>query len=153
MDQLSVAKQFVAEMYRDIPLVEFMQLEAAAWDGATLILQAPLAANRNDKGTAFAGALASLSTVTGWALLMLWAREHIGLCHVAVYHSEMRYRQPVQGAFEAVAELPNDAALQELRERIVSRGRGRVDVQIVIRCEGQEAVTLTAGYAVWPVPA
>lgn len=145
------AEAFVADMHRDIPQAEFMRLSVQHWDGQELALRAPLHPNTNDKGTAFAGALASTATVTGWALLMLWAREHIGSCHVAVYHSELRYRHPVEADFVAVATLPGELAIAQLRERIASRGRGRVDVQVVVHSAGQEAVTLTAGYAVWPV--
>lgn len=153
MNRLPEAEAFVAELRRDIPIAGFMGLQAAAWDGLRLTLQAPLVPNINDKGTAFAGSLASLSTVTGWALLMLWAREHIGPCLVAVYHSELRYRHPVQADFAATATLPGEAALAQLRERIASHGRGRVDVVITLSGGGGEAVMQTAGYAVWPAPA
>lgn len=149
---LQEAEAFVAELRRDIPIAAFMGLRASAWDGRCLTLQAPLAPNLNDKGTAFAGSLASLSTVTGWALLMLWAREHIGPCHVAVYHSELRYRHPVTADFAATATLPGEAALLRLRERIASHGRGRVDVAITLGAGSGEAVTQTAGYAVWRAP-
>lgn len=153
MSRLDEAERFVGELRRDIPLAGFMGLQAVAWDGQRLTLQAPLEPNINDKGTAFAGALASLSTVTGWALLMLWAREHVGPCHVAVYHSELRYRHPVESAFAATATLPGEAALEQLRRRIASHGRGRVDVVITLSGAAGEAVMQTAGYAVWPVPA
>jgi len=130
-----------------------MGLKAVAADDRSLTLQAPLAPNVNDKGTAFAGSLASLSTVTGWALLMLWAREHLGPCLVAVSHAELRFRHPVSDAFEATASLPDSDALAQLRARLASHGRGRVTLDIVLRAQGQEAVTQTATYAVWPVPA
>lgn len=146
---LDTARRFVDELRRDIPLAHFMDLQVVACAGDALTLCAPLAPNRNDKGTAFAGSLASLSTVTGWALLMLWAREHIGPCLVAVSHSEMRYRHPVSEDFEATARLPDAAVLAALRERLASHGRGRVSVEIVVRGNGQEAVTQTASYAVW----
>jgi thioesterase domain-containing protein len=152
MSELQRAQAMLAEMRDVMPLIAFMQLEVAACDGRSLTLRAPLQPNRNDKGTAFAGAIASLSTVTGWALLMLWGRRHVGPCQVAVYHSEMRYRYPIVDAFEATATLPDEAVLQQLRDRMAARGKGRVDVQIQVLSAGQEAVTQTAGYALWVVP-
>lgn len=152
MTRLIEARAFVAELRRDMPLAAFMGVEALAWDGHQLTLQAPLSPNINDKGTAFAGSLASLSTVTGWALLMLWAREHIGPCHVAVYHGELRYRHPVSSTFAATANLPSAEVLNRLRQRLHSHGRGRVDLTISLAGDsGQPAVMQTAGYAVWHV--
>jgi len=150
---LDTARRFVDGLRQDIPLAGFMGLEAVAADDRSLTLRAPLAPNVNDKGTAFAGSLASLSTVTGWALLMLWAHERLGPCLVAVSHSELRYRHPVMQDFTATATLPDDEALTQLCHRIASHGRGRVTLSI--RLDGGEAgaVTQTATYAVWPAPA
>lgn len=150
MSRLAEARDFVAELRRDIPLAAFMGLDAVAWDGEQLTLQVPLSPNLNDKGTAFAGSLASLSTVTGWALLMLWTREHVGPCHVAVYQGELRYRHPVSSAFAATVRLPSAAALDLLRQRLKSHGRGRIDLDITLAGDtGQPAVIQKAGYAVW----
>ncbi len=149
MSELARAQALLAEMREQMPLLHFMQIEVVAFDGRALTLCAPLDPNRNDKGTAFAGAIASLSTVTGWALLTLWARAEVGACQVAVYHSEMRYRYPIETVFEATATLPDAAVLAQLKERLTARGKGRADVQIVVQSDTREAVSQTAGYALW----
>ena len=153
MSRLSEAQAFMAELQRDIPLAAFMQLEAVAWDGHSLTLKAPLQPNINDKSTAFAGALASLSTVTGWAALMLWSREHLGACHVAVYESEIKYRYPVSKDFSATATLPDAVKMAAVAAQIGSKGKARAHLQVAIDEEGRAAVTLTAGYAIWQVVA
>lgn len=152
MSELARAQALLAEMQRQMPLLAFMQLEVAAFDGRELTLRAPLDPNRNDKGTAFAGAIASLSTVTGWALLTLWSRTEAEPCQVAVYHSEMRYRYPIEAGFSATATLPGEAAMAHLREQLATRGKGRVDVQITVASDGREAVSQSAGYALWHAP-
>ncbi len=149
---LAQAQEFVQQMRKQMPLLDFMQVEAKGWDGQILTLSAPLEPNRNDKNTAFAGSIASLSTVTGWALLMLWCNREFGPCQVAVYHAELRYRYPITDHFQASAHLPSEAALNQLRKRMASHGKGRVDVQLNVHSAQQEAVTQTAGYAVWTVP-
>lgn len=151
MSRLAEAQAFVAELRRDIPLAAFMDLQAAAWDGRELTLRVPLEPNLNDKGTAFAGSLASLSTVTGWALLMLWAREHVGPCQVAVYQGALRYRHPVRDGFSATAVLPDRDVMANLAARLASRGRGRVDIDIQLASEGRVSVLQMAGYAIWRV--
>lgn len=153
MSELARARALLQEMRGQMPLLGFMELDVVAFDGRALTLRAPLAPNRNDKGTAFAGAIASLSTVTGWALLTLWARAEAagvgGSCQVAVYHSEMRYRHPIGADFEATAVLPDAAALARLRQGLVARGKGRVDVHISVASAGRDTVAQTAGYALW----
>ena len=151
MSRLTEAQAFMAELQRDIPLAAFMQLKAVAWDGHSLTLKAPLQPNINDKSTAFAGALASLATVTGWAALMLWSREHLGACHVAVYESEIKYRYPVSQDFSATATLPDPASMSATALQIRSKGKARAHLNVVIAEQGRAAVTLTAGYAVWQV--
>jgi len=153
MTRLAEAQAFMAELQRDIPLAGFMQLEAVAWDGHALTLKAPLQPNINDKNTAFAGALASLVTVTGWAALMLWSREHLGACQVAVYESEIKYRYPVSQDFSATAELPDAESLAAIALQIRSKGKARAHLNVAIAEQGRTAVTLTAGYAVWQVAA
>ena len=153
MTRLAEAQAFMAELQRDIPLAAFMQLEAVAWDGHSLTLKAPMQPDINDQRTAFAGALASLVTVTGWAALMLWSREHLGACHVAVYESEIKYRYPVSKDFSATAVLPDPAHMAATAVQIRSKGKARAHLQVAIAEEGRAAVTLTAGYAVWQVAA
>jgi len=149
MSRLAEAQAFLAELRRDIPLAAFMQLEAVAWDGQALTLKAPLQPNINDKSTAFAGALASLTTVTGWAALMLWAREHLGACHVAVYESEIKYRIPVSEDFSATAILPDAAVLAAVAAQIASKGKARATLAVSIEEAQRAAVSLSASYAIW----
>lgn len=151
MSRLSEAAAFMTELQRDIPMAEFMQLQAEAWDGQALTLKAPLQPNINDKNTAFAGALASLTTVTGWSALMLWSREHIGPCHVAVYASEMQYRHPITQDFSATAILPDASVMSAVVSQIASKSKARVSLTVSITEAGRTAVTLTASYAIWRV--
>ncbi|MES2719339.1 MAG: YiiD C-terminal domain-containing protein [Pseudomonadota bacterium] len=153
MSRLTEAQAFMTELQRDIPLAAFMQLEAVAWDGHSLTLKAPLQPNINDKSTAFAGALASLATVTGWAALMLWSREHLGACHVAVYESEIKYRYPVSKDFSATATLPDAVKMAAVATQILSKGKARAHLNVAIAEADRAAVTLTAGYAIWQVVA
>lgn len=147
---LTDAQTFWASVRDEIPMLSYMDTSLAAWDGQTLSISAPLTPNTNDKGTAFAGSLATLATVTGWAALTLWARSQYVPCYVAAAESHIRYKKPVICDFQAVARLPSANDLAGLQARIASHGRGRVSVQVIIRSGSVDALALEASYAVWP---
>jgi thioesterase domain-containing protein len=147
---LADAQAFWASVRDEIPMLSYMQTSLEAWDGESLCIAAPLAPNTNDKSTAFAGSLATLATVTGWAILTLWAKSQYVPCWVAAADSHIRYRKPVMSDFKAIAILPNADDLAGLKARIASHGRDRVSVQVIVQSAGGDALTLEASYAVWP---
>lgn len=156
MSARAAAESLIHRMRAEMPLLDFMGLQVEAADETRLSCQVPLAPNRNDKHTAFAGSLASVSTVTGWALLMLWAERTVGPCLVAVVTSELKYRRPVVSDLLAVATLPSEESLADLAAQIERRGRGRVTLQLSVGAadanddfKNDEAVIQTASYVVW----
>ena len=128
---------------RHIPLTVAMQVKAQSYDGQHLVLTVPLAANHNDKGTAFAGSISSLATVCGWSALMLWSKEHYGDCQVAVSHADIQYKKPILGDFHAKATLPSKEALQHLHKTLSHKGRGRAQLHIEVADEHGIAMVLT----------
>lgn len=139
-------------LYQHIPLAVAMQVTIDSYDGAHLVLSAPLACNHNDKGTAFAGSISSLATVSGWVALMLWTKAHYqGEFQVAVSHADIHYKKPILTDFKARAVLPHGDALAQLHKTISHRGRGRAQVHIEVLDEHGVAVTQVAEYAVWRV--
>lgn len=150
---LDAAQAFWLSVRDEIPMLSYMNTALSAWDGQILRIDAPLAPNTNDKGTAFAGSLATLATVTGWAALTLWAKTQYVPCFVAVAQSQIRYQKPVMGDFYAIASLPSAEALAGLQARISSHGRGRVSVQVVLQSAGEDALSVESSYAVWPIEA
>lgn len=132
-----------------MPPVAALGVSVAGFDGATLRLRAPLAANVNDKGCAFGGSLASLMTLAGWGVVTLHV-EAAGLqADVFVADSQVRYRAPVFEDLEAVAmrdpDEPGgwDAFLESLR----TRGRARIVVRAEARlADGTLATDSTARF-------
>jgi len=133
---------------RQIPLTEHLGLQITTWDGRCLSMTAPLSPNRNDKGTGFAGSIASLATFAGWALLTLAVEERCGAAQVAVYRSEMRYRRPVDGDFEARCCLPDKAQLEAFWQALRDTGKGRLELAVSVVQDGEEKVQYQGAYAV-----
>ena len=119
--------------YRAMPPVAAMRLQAVACDGARLRLEAPLAANVNDKGCAFGGSMASAMTLAGWGLMTLRIAEAGVGAEVYVADSRLRYLKPLYSDLVAEATLEAgtdwDAVLRSLRER--GRARAGLVARIV----------------------
>ena len=144
----TAARELNRRFLEQIPLTGQIGLEITGYDGTTLIMEAPLAANINDKGTGFAGSIAALATLAGWALITLWLEERRGPVGVAVYRSEMRYRRPITGDFFARTCLPAKEELEKMLSDLDKKGRGRLELTVTVCQEASEAVDFKGTYAV-----
>lgn len=147
----SPAERLQAYLALHIPLSTAMQVRVESFDGEALVLSAPLAVNHNDKGTAFAGSIASLAALAGWGACMLWAESQLGACQVAIAHADIRYLQPLRGDLRARAELPPPEVRAETLHRIHDKGRGRLRLTITLSDPQGTAAIQHADYAIWRV--
>lgn len=132
-----------------IPLTRHMELRITRVDGAGLRMDAPLAPNVNDKGTGFAGALATLATLSGWALATLLAEQATGVrCEAVVFESELRYLRPVSGDFHAVCAMPSEAQRKAFADALRERGRAKLELAAVVAQDGEDRVRYRGHYAV-----
>lgn len=138
-----------ARIHAHIPLARAMQVRILSFDGATVVLAAPLAANLNDKGTGFAGSLATLVTLAGWSLATLLGETGGELCEAAVYHSELDFLRPVREELRAEARVADPDALVRLRERLAAGKRAKLPVLARLGPADDPAVQFSGNYAVW----
>ncbi len=138
-----------------IALARAMQVRVASFDGECLILTAPLAPNLNDKGTGFAGSLATLATLAGWSLATLLAEQAIeglggeSFCDAAVFHSETDFLRPVREELCAEACLADVSQREKLRARLEAGRRAKLSIRVRIGSEADPALYLRGDYAVW----
>jgi thioesterase domain-containing protein len=145
--QLAALKK---KLRAEIPATRCLGIEPARCDGVTLVLRAPLAPNRNDKGTAFAGSLCAIAVLAGWSALWL-ALRNAGLQPVIVIQdSTIRYLRPITRDFEAHCPLPTPAQFARLLSALRTQGRARFRLRVVIRAGRADAVTFTGRYVAWP---
>ena len=116
-----------------MPPVAAMQVQALAYDGVVLRLQAPLAANVNDKGCAFGGSMAGLMTLAGWGLLTLRLEAEGLPAEVYVADSHVRYLKPLYGDLGAEAQLEPDVDWTTFLRTYRERGRARAGVLATLR--------------------
>ena len=131
-----------------MPPVAAMQVRAIAVDAESLRLQAPLAANVNDKGCAFGGSLAGLMTLAGWGLLMHRLAEAGHAAEVYVADSQVRSLAPLFGDLEAEARLAPAQDWDEFLRAFGERGRARASLVARIHAaDGTPVAELSGRYA------
>ncbi|MCD9088579.1 YiiD C-terminal domain-containing protein [Stenotrophomonas sp. SY1] len=115
-----------------MPPVAAMDIRITGYENGVLRMQAPLAANINDKGNAFGGSLASVMTLAGWALVSLQLSQAGHEAEVYVADSSIRYRAPVYGDLLATARAAPDQDWAAFLALFGKRGRARVTVRAQI---------------------
>lgn len=130
-----------------MPPVAAMQVRVDGYRDERLVLRAPLAANVNDKGTAFGGSLVSLMTLAGWGLATLHLRLHGLEADVFVADSQVRYKAPLYDELVASAWLAPDQSWDDFIATFRQRGRARIGVEAEVRLpDGGVATTLAGRY-------
>ncbi len=130
-----------------VPVSRGFQVEFQRLDDYGLWAFAPLDANGNDKGTAFAGSLASVLTLSGWAMTTVLARAAGIDADVAVTRTEIDYLRPVRGDIEAVCMRPDTPKRERFLKTLRKAGKAKLSLEGRIGPEDAAAVVLSASYA------
>lgn len=139
-------------LHAEVPLVRAMGVSIKRYNDEGVVLAAPLEANRNYRGTAFAGSLATLVTLAGWALTHLKVQEWGLKGEAAASQSHVDYLKPVRvPIIEAYCPMPAPDAVARLRRMLLRRGMGRWELSAHIRAGDELAVAFTGTYAVTTV--
>ncbi|MFY2763900.1 YiiD C-terminal domain-containing protein [Arenimonas sp. MALMAid1274] len=139
---------FLNAQYRSMPPVAAMQIQALSWDGDALRLRAPIAANVNDKHSAFGGSLASIMTLAAWGMLTLKLQQCGIQAQVYVADSHVRYLKPLYADLLAEARLEPEVDWDHVLHSYRDRGRARAAVvSAVLGPEGEPMATLTGRFA------
>ena len=142
---------FEAECRAEIPLLEAMQLSFVEYGDLCLTMEAPLAPNINNKGTAFGGSIASICLFAGWAVSTLAFVDHgIDNTEIVVWKNDMTFERPARGLLSVRAWIePDDfqACLARLRES--DAGRIRFDIHAEITHGAERCATMQGVYVVW----
>ncbi|HYG07545.1 MAG TPA: YiiD C-terminal domain-containing protein [Stenotrophomonas sp.] len=109
-----------------MPPVAAMDIAVDRYADGSLFLQAPLAANVNDKDNAFGGSLASLMTLACWGWVSLQLRLAGLQAEVYVADSQLRYLLPVYETLRAGAAPEQPAERETFLATLRQRGKARL---------------------------
>ena len=135
----------------EIPLAKAMSMQITACDRRGLTLALPLAENINDKGTGFAGSIASAAALSGWCWITVLLREKLGSNEVALYWSEMNYDKPVRSDFKAVCHAPPAADVELFLEQMQNKPKAKLAVTAEIVDDSGVVGRFSGKYAAWLV--
>ena len=135
---MSLVRQIQELLHSKIPLTRAMGVRVEDYDGARLILSAPLAANVNHLGTAFGGSLNALAVLSGYGLL--WLELQATECHIVIRDSAISYERPVRGELRAICVRPEAAALAQFKQTFQQKGKARIALSATIEDQGITAV-------------
>ena len=114
-----------------------MGVRVEEYDGARLILTAPLEPNINHIGTAFGGSLNALAVLCGYG--MLWLILQDAECHIIIRESSISYERPVNGEIRAICQHPDAHSLLDFKQSLEQRGKARIALTATIETEGKTA--------------
>ncbi|MDG4552450.1 MAG: YiiD C-terminal domain-containing protein [Candidatus Contendobacter sp.] len=134
---------------RHVPLFRAMQARVEHADPNRLALTAPLEPNANDKGTAFGGSMAAIAALTGWAITTLTLREHGETAEIVITDSTLQFLRPVRETIVAECVPPDAAAVEKFIQRYRQRGKTRWTVEVVVRADGELAMTFSGQYGIF----
>jgi len=146
MDQAVEFGALEQRMLEDIPLSRHLGARVLAADMRGVVLEAPLAANSNHKGTAFGGSLYCMAVLAGWALLDRELQERGIQAQVVIQSAQTDYLLPVTQDFTARAAAPPSQLLQKCLRTLERYGRSRIELAVSIEQGEIEAVRLRGTY-------
>jgi len=144
-------REFEEECRAEIPLLKAMQLSFTGFDDLALTMEAPLAPNINNKGTAFGGSIASICLFGGWAVATLAFRDNdIHNTEIVVYKNEMTFERPAMGLLQVCARM-QAAEFETCLARLQSGDKKRIrfDVEVDLFHDDQRCATMSGQYVVW----
>jgi thioesterase domain-containing protein len=123
-----------------------MGVRVVRYDGDSLELAAPLAANINHQQSAFGGSLFSIAALAGWGIIQLKLSEMNLDCNTVIGKGEVAYKRPVFDNFGCTCTLPKD--FPAFASLLKDTGKAGIQLDAVVTVDGKPAMILTGQYVV-----
>ncbi len=140
------ASRLEAFFYAEIPLTQAMDLRVVHLDHHSIRLLGPLEPNRNDKGTAFGGSLATMLTLAGWGMVRHLLDAQSVHADIVIHRSEMLYNKPVDGEIACYCDAPSPEMWGKFLDQLNRRGKSRLKLTSWVSATEGAAATMTGHY-------
>ncbi len=136
----------VRDMLREqVPLLKHLGISVSEYGDLKVLVEAPLEPNVNTHGTAFAGSLYCVGAMTGWSLTHLSLMDAGYKPSVVLAKAEVEYKKPVTHDISATTGISKQEFTRFLAD-FETKGKARLSANVIIHCDNQEAVIITAQY-------
>ncbi len=135
----------IASHCRKMPPVAALGVKPLGYDGNTLRMGAPLAANINDKGCAFGGSLGGLMTLAGWGWVTLRLQLEGLDADVYVADSQVKYIAPLYEDLVAEAMPAAGESWEQFTETLQRYGKARIAMQARVPMAAGGEATVFSG--------
>jgi thioesterase domain-containing protein len=133
---------------REIPITRHLGITVVSYDNGSLILKAPLEQNINHAGTAFAGSLNALVTLSAWGQLWLVLKELNIPATIVIQDSTSSYLLPVSNDFSAICHKPEPTQIARLEHSLIRKGKARIELYAQIYSHHEVAMSFKGRYVV-----
>ena len=128
MPPATTPRELARVLMEELPITQSLGIGVATAEVNRVVLTLPLAANRNHKGTVFAGSLNAVATLAGWS-----------------QDATIRYLEPAHGDVRATCSGVDPAELDRAMAILTRRGRARVALAVEVHDPDQRLVATLAG--------
>jgi thioesterase domain-containing protein len=133
-------------LHEHIPLSRAMAVAVLSASEATVVLQAPLAPNINQRETVFGGSASALGILAAWSLLHVRLRAEGIASRVVIQRNTMEYERPITGEFTARSLLDEPDRWPRFTRMLARMGRARITVSSVLEHSGRVAGRLSGEF-------
>ncbi len=123
-----------------------MEVAVLVSEPDSIVLQAPLDANLNHRGTAFGGSVSTLAILAGWAHVHMRLRAEGLHIETVIQKSAVEFEAPICDALRATSEPVDAADWARFRRSLARRGKGRIYVAVRVESAGRVAARFRGAY-------
>lgn len=138
-------RELARVLAEELPITQSLGIGVRSASASSVVLAMPLAANRNHKGTVFAGSLNAVATLAGWSALWTVLREAGIAAHVVIQDSTVRYLVPAGSDVTAEAQRPRAEEVERALRMLARRGRARIGLEAVVKDKDSVVVATLQG--------
>ena len=141
-------KELQEKLHNEIPLTKLMELKIKDYSNNQLITTAPLNINKNDKGTAFGGSLATITIISSWSLCWLISKE-LGFDskNIVIIKNEHSYKKPITKDIICYTYKPSLEQISILKQKLETKKSASIKIKSFI-IENNETCVEFEGYYV-----
>lgn len=123
-------KDLEKKLHNEIPLTKLMEFKINTLEEKKLITLAPLNININDKGTAFAGSLSTMATISAWSVCYLLVDElKYKNPMIAIVDSKILFKKPITKDIVCHTFLPTTKEIETMKDKLKDKNSASIKIK------------------------